>query len=101
LANLGHHISDQTIGNILKRHGIARRPTEAWIIQMVRNPVDEASGSLSDVVLNCRDAKFCAAFDNVLASEGIRALRLPPRSPNLNAFTERWVRSVNEETSPN
>ena len=24
-------------------------------------------------------------------------LRLPPRSPNLNAFAERWVRSVKEE----
>jgi len=26
LANLGHHVSDQTIGNILKRHGIAPAP---------------------------------------------------------------------------
>jgi hypothetical protein len=44
-----------------------------------------------------RDTKFCTAFDDVLASEGIRALRLPSRSPNLNAFTERWVRSAKEE----
>jgi hypothetical protein len=26
LANLGHHLSDQTIGNILKRHGMAPAP---------------------------------------------------------------------------
>ena len=27
----------------------------------------------------------------------MKCLRLPPRSPNLNAFAERWVRSVKEE----
>ncbi len=40
---------------------------------------------------------FCAAFDNVLASESIQCLKIPPRSPNLNAFAERWVRSVKQE----
>src|SRR6516225_423961 len=34
LANLGHHVSDQTIANILKRHGIASAPkrsqTTSW-----------------------------------------------------------------------
>ena len=44
-----------------------------------------------------RDAKFCAAFRDVFASESIRCLKLPPRSPNLNAFAERWIRSVKEE----
>jgi hypothetical protein len=29
LANLGHHVSDQTVGNVLRRHGIPRRPSEA------------------------------------------------------------------------
>src|SRR6516165_7574087 len=29
-----------------------------------------------------RDAKFCSGFDNVLASEGVHSLRLPPRCPN-------------------
>jgi hypothetical protein len=28
---------------------------------------------------------------------GVKCLRLPPRNPNLNAFAERWVRSVKEE----
>jgi hypothetical protein len=48
-------------------------------------------------VLHDRDAKFCAAFDGVLASESIQSLKTPPRSPNLNAFAERWVRSVSPE----
>lgn len=48
-------------------------------------------------VLHDRDAKFCAAFEDVTVSEGIHVLRLPLRSPYLNKFTERWVRSVKEE----
>ena len=79
--------------------GITRHPTEAWITQMARNAVDNTSEALRQCryVLHDRDAKFCAAFDDVLASEGIRCLKLPPRSPNLNTFAERWVRSVKQE----
>jgi putative transposase len=29
--------------------------------------------------------------------EGIQVIRLPPQSPNLNAFAERFVRSIKEE----
>jgi putative transposase len=66
---------------------------------MACNVVDDTSGGLraSRYVLHDRDTKFCAAFDEVLASEGIRCLKLTPRSPNLNAFAERWVRSVKAE----
>jgi len=49
------------------------------------------------MLLHDRDAKFCAAFDGVLASGGIEAIQLPPRSPNLNAHSERWIRSVKTE----
>jgi hypothetical protein len=48
-------------------------------------------------VLHDRDAKFCTEFRETLAAGGVKCLRLPPRSPNLNAFAERWVRSVKEE----
>ena len=66
---------------------------------MARNAVDEPAGAVlrCRYVLHDRDAKFCAAFQDVFASQGIRCLKLPPRSPNLNAFAERWVRSVKEE----
>jgi putative transposase len=33
----------------------------------------------------------------VLASGGVKTIPLPARSPNLNAFAERWVRSVKHE----
>jgi hypothetical protein len=79
--------------------GITRHPAEVWMMQMVRNSVDERPGCLRGCryVRHHRDAKFCAAFDDVLRSKGVRCLRLPPQSPNLNAFAERWVRSVKEE----
>ena len=43
------------------------------------------------------DAKSCAAFDGILKTVGLPAVKLPPPSPNLNAHLERWHRSVQEE----
>ena len=67
--------------------------------QMGRNATDEACGCLPRhwYVLHDRDTKFGAEFRETLAAGGVKCLRLPPRSPNLNAFAERWVRSVKEE----
>jgi len=159
LANLGHQVSDQTVGNILRRHGIgpvpqrsktttwkdfirrhtdvlagidfftvevltwrglvtyyvlffihleSRRvsiagitdhPDACWMRQMACNATLEGMGDLSGCryLLHDRDAKFCPEFCETLAAGGVKCLRLPPRSPNLNAFAERWVRSVKEE----
>jgi hypothetical protein len=79
--------------------GITRHPTEEWMTQMGRNATDEACGCLRQqrYVLHDRDSKFGAEFRATLAAGGVECLRLPPRSPNLNAFAERWVRSVKEE----
>jgi hypothetical protein len=38
-----------------------------------------------------------ALFDAIFVAAGIEPLKLPPQSPNLNAFAERWVRSVRDE----
>lgn len=44
-----------------------------------------------------RDTKYCDIFRRVLVREGIQVIRLPPQSPNLNAFAERFVRSIEDE----
>ena len=187
LANLGHTVSDQTVGNILKEHsvgktperkrgltwaefirrhkdvlwatdfftaeiwtaaglttfyilffihihtrrvvvgGITRNPDEAWMKQIARNVTAEGGdfspslpsvaggeGRGEEVQLNStlatqnsqtairylihdRDGKYCPGFDAVFESAGVQPLKLPSQSPNLNAFAERWVRSVKEE----
>ena len=48
-------------------------------------------------LLRDRDAKFCQSFRELIKTGGVNRLRLPPRSPNLNSYAERWVRSVKEE----
>jgi transposase InsO family protein len=79
--------------------GITRHPTAEWMLQMSRNATDEESGHLHGqrYLLHDRDTKFCPAFRDVLRSAGVRPVVLPPQSPNLNAFAERWVRSVKQE----
>jgi len=79
--------------------GITRDPAETWMAQVARNVVDAPASAVCrcHYLLHDRDAKFCVGFEDVFASEGIRCLKLPPRSSNLNAFAERWVRSVKEE----
>jgi putative transposase len=44
-----------------------------------------------------RDALFTAEFRRTVEAAGVKAVRLPPRSPNLNAFAERFVLSIKSE----
>jgi transposase InsO family protein len=159
LANLGYKVSDQTVGNVLQRHGLppapqrkrttswsafirihlallagtdffsaevltlrglvtyyvlffihleSRRvdiagvsvhPDERWMEQIARNVTMEGCGALWDCryLLHDRDAKYTQSFRAIIASGQIEPLVLPARSPNLNAYAERWVRSVKEE----
>jgi putative transposase len=47
-------------------------------------------------LLHDRDPEFTEAFRDTLATIGIQTVRLPPRSPNLNAHAERFVRTIKE-----
>jgi putative transposase len=159
LANLGYTISAQTVGNILKRHGIppaperkttttwkefirahmevlvatdfftaevwtlgglvtyyvlffihlssrqvhvvglTPHPHQAWMTQVARNVTMEQGGFLSSgqYLIHDRDGKYCPAFQHTIEAAGVTRVPLPPRSPNLNAYAERWIRSVKEE----
>jgi transposase InsO family protein len=79
--------------------GITTQPHENWMMQMGRNLLDVVDGPLLDkrYLIVDRDTKYSAEFRQMLAREGIQVIRLPPRSPNLNAYAERWVRSVRDE----
>jgi len=67
--------------------------------QVARTATQESWGYLNRCryVLHDRDKKFCAAFRSVLTAAGVKPIVLPAKSPNLNAFAERWVRSVRRE----
>jgi putative transposase len=49
------------------------------------------------VVFRRRDAKYTQSFDQILSAAGTAAVKLPPQSPNLNAFAERFVKSIKTE----
>jgi putative transposase len=159
LAHLGYTISDQTVGNILKRRGLppapdrkktttwrefirshmdvlvatdffttevwtlgglmtfyvlffieleSRRvhiagvtlhPNAPWMTQVARNVTMDEWGFLKpgQYLIHDRDAKFCATFQQIIDDAGVTRVPLPLRSPYLNAFAERFVRSVKEE----
>jgi putative transposase len=159
LGSLGHKVSDQTVGNVLKRHGIPPAPErektttwrefirshmdvlaatdfftaevwtksglvtyyvlffmhvatrkvhvagitpyphEEWMTQMARNVTMADDGFLwsHHCLIHDRDGKYCPAFVDTVESVGVKCVKLPARSPNLNCFAERWVKSVKEE----
>jgi putative transposase len=158
-ANLGYEIPDQTVGNVLRRHGLSpaperkrtttwavfirthlallagtdfftaevltlrglvtyyvlffihlerRRvyiagitvhPNEAWMKKIAPNATMDDCGALRHCryLLHDRDTKFTQSFQAIIASGRVEPLAMPARSPNLNAYAERWVRSVKEE----
>ncbi len=159
MANLGYTLSDQTVGNILRRHGIlpaparkrtttwadfirthmavlagtdffsvevltlrglvtyyvlffihlesrkveiagvTQHPNERWMKQIARNVTMDEWGFLDNCryLIHDRDTKYCQSFRNIIESGDVKTLPLPARSPNLNAFSERWVKSVKDD----
>ena len=48
-------------------------------------------------LIHDRDPLFSGAFGEILEGSGVQPIKLPPRSPNLNAYAERFVRSIKDE----
>ncbi len=64
--------------------------------QVARNLTDAEDGFLNSFryLIHDRDPLFTRSFRETLKSSGVK---LPARSPNLNAYAERFVRSIKSE----
>src|SRR5215471_19227828 len=78
--------------------GIASSPSGLWMTQIGRNLTDAVDGLLNGkrYLIHDRDPLFTAEFLSLLAEAGVASVKLPPRSPNLNAHAERFVRTIKE-----
>jgi transposase InsO family protein len=79
--------------------GIAPIPDGLWMLQMARNLIDGFDGFLAGkrFLIHDRDPLYTRDFRELLEKAGVRPVRLPPRSPNLNAYAERFVLSIKSE----
>ncbi len=79
--------------------GIVQQPDGEWMKQIARNLTDAEEGFLNGAryLIHDRDPLFTEAFREVLGSSGVRMVKLPARSPDLNAYAERFVRSIKSE----
>jgi putative transposase len=79
--------------------GCTSNPDEEWILQVGRNLTDSEEGFLKGkrYLLMDRDKKYAESFRALLKESGNEPVRLPPKSPNLNAHIERFMRSLKEE----
>jgi transposase InsO family protein len=83
----------------VKIAGVTTRPDDLLMIRSRANLTDSQKTFLRGIrfLIMDRDTKYTDGFRVCFAREGIVAIRLPPRSPNLNAFAERFVRTIKEE----
>ena len=79
--------------------GITAEPNGWWMLQIGRNLTECCDGFLRDTryIILDRDPLYTAAFRQLLKDSGGKVVRLPARSPNLNAHAERFVLSVKSE----
>lgn len=79
--------------------GITRQPEGAWMDRMAAQLTDANDGFLGGkrVLITDRDPLYTARFRESLEAAGTSVVRIPPRSPNLNAFAERFVRWIKSE----
>ncbi len=79
--------------------GISANPDGEWMKQMARNLTDCFDGFLNGkrYLIHDRDSLFTKDFKEILKSIDVATIKLPPFSPNLNSFAERYVQTVKFE----
>ena len=81
--------------------GITANPDGPWTVQQIRNLLMNLGERAANFRFLIRDraGQFTGAFDAVLASAGIQAVRIPPRSPRANSYAERFVLTARTEVT--
>ena len=79
--------------------GITPNPNARWLTQVCRNLTDCEDGFLKEAshLIIDRDASFVALRGFMEQNTDTEIILLPPKSPNLNAYMERWFRSLTSE----
>jgi putative transposase len=78
--------------------GIVPEPNDEWMKQVARNMTDCLDGFLKGYkyLIHDRSPLFSEEFKRILKGGGVKTIKLPRRSPNLNCYAERWVRTAKE-----
>src|SRR5204863_6499144 len=68
------------------------------VVIVARNLTDSVDGLLTGkrYLIHDRDPLFTDEFLRTLKDANVESVKLPARSPNLNAYAERFVRSIKE-----
>jgi putative transposase len=79
--------------------GVTRYPNAAWVTQLARNFVADLGerAAAFGFLIRDRDSKFTDTFDAVFASEGIQIKKSAPQCPKMNAYAERWIKTIRAE----
>jgi putative transposase len=81
--------------------GVTASPDGPWTTQQIRNLLMDLGDRAADFRFLVRDraGQFTEAFDAALADAGIKAVKIPPRSPRANACAERFVLTARAEVT--
>ncbi len=81
--------------------GVTANPDGPWTVQQIRNLLMDLDYHAANFRFLVRDraGQFTESFDAVLASAGIAAVKIPPRSPRANAYAERFVLTARTEVT--
>lgn len=74
-------------------------PTEAWVKEQAAAFVKYAKKEKlgAELLMHDRETKFTASFDSALRSNGTKVIKTAYRSPNVNAFVERFIQTLGQE----